>query len=221
MNWFVATFRSSIGKKLVMALTGLLFCFFLAVHLIGNFFIFAGEKAFNGYSAHLHAYGPLLSAAEAGLVVFALLHIFFAGLLYFQNLLARPKGYVMKKSVLRKNAPGGQTVSSRLQPYTGLYILIFVIIHLFAFTFVDREAQGGLFKMVSTAFGNPLYGAFYMFSVIVVAFHVRHGFWSAFQTIGANHPKYMPTIKALSVFFAWVIGICFSSIPAYLFLVAP
>jgi succinate dehydrogenase cytochrome b subunit len=220
MNWFVATFRSSIGKKLVMASTGLLFCLFLVTHLIGNFFIYAGEDAFNGYSAHLHDFGPLLRVAETGLVVFALLHIFFATLLYFQNFLARPKGYIMKKSVLHKTAPGGQTLSSRLQPYTGLYILVFVVIHLFAFTFVDRQAQGGLFKMVSTAFGNPLYAAFYMFSVIVVAFHVRHGFWSAFQTIGANHPKYMPAVRVVSVVFALIVGICFSSIPAYLFLTA-
>ncbi|MBW2094417.1 MAG: succinate dehydrogenase cytochrome b subunit [Deltaproteobacteria bacterium] len=220
MNWFIATFRSSIGKKLVMAITGLSFCLFLALHLVGNFFYYGGGSAFEGYSAHLHQRLVLLRLAEGGLIFFAVLHILFAAILYFQNLAARPTGYVMKKSVVRKETPGGQTISSRLMPYTGLYILVFVIIHLFAFTFVDRSAGGGLYRMVTTAFHNPFYAAFYVFSVIVVGFHINHGFWSAFQTIGANHPKYMPTIKIISVVYALIIGVCFSSIPVFIFLSA-
>lgn len=220
MNWFIATFRSSIGKKLVMAITGLSFSVFLALHLVGNFFYYGGGSAFEGYSAHLHEHPALLRLAEGGLIFFALLHIFFGAVLYFQNLAARPQGYVMKKSVIRKTAPGGQTVSSRLQAYTGLYILAFVIIHLFAFTFVDRSAGGGLFRIVTAAFQNPLYAAFYVFSVIVVGFHINHGFWSAFQTIGANHPKYMPAIKFISVLYALIIGVCFSSIPVFIYLSA-
>jgi len=220
MNWFFATFRSSVGKKLVMAITGLSFCFFLALHLVGNFFYYGGGTAFEGYTAHLHERFVLLRLAEGGLIFFALLHILFAAILYFQNLASRPQGYVMKKSVIRKTAPGGQTVSSRLMPYTGLYILVFVVIHLFAFTFVDKSAGGGLYHMVTTAFQNLYYAAFYVFTMIVVGFHINHGFWSAFQTIGANHPKYMPAIKIISVVYALIIGICFSSIPVFIFLSA-
>jgi len=220
MNWFIATFTSSIGKKLVMAITGLSFSLFLVLHLVGNFFYYGGGPAFEGYSAQLHEHPALLRLAEGGLILFALLHILFGAFLYFQNLAARPQGYVMKKSVIRKKAPGGQTVSSRLQAYTGLYILVFVIIHLFAFTFVDRNAVGGLYRMVTTAFQNPFYAAFYVFSVIVVGFHINHGFWSAFQTIGANHPKYMPAIKMISVLYALIIGVCFSSIPVFIYLSA-
>jgi len=220
VSWFTATFMSSIGKKLVMAITGLSFCLFLAMHLVGNFFYYGGGSAFEGYSAHLHERLVLLRLAEGGLIFFALLHILFGGILYFQNLAARPKGYVMKKSVIRKTTPGGQTVSSRLQAYTGLYILVFVIIHLFAFTFVDRTAGGGLYRIVTTAFQDPLYAAFYVFSVIVVGFHINHGFWSAFQTIGANHPKYMPAVKVISMVYALIIGACFSSIPVFIFLSA-
>ncbi|MEJ2025494.1 MAG: succinate dehydrogenase, partial [Deltaproteobacteria bacterium] len=102
--------------------------------------------------------------------------------------------------------------------YTGLYILVYVIFHLLAFTFVDRSAGGGLYRIVTTAFQNPFYAAFYVFSVIVVGFHVSHGFWSAFQTIGANHPKYMPAIKIISMGYALIIGICFSSIPIFIYL---
>jgi succinate dehydrogenase / fumarate reductase cytochrome b subunit len=218
MNWFIATLRSSIGKKLVMAFTGLSFCLFLGLHLVGNFFYYGGGAAFEGYSAHLHERLVLLRLAEGGLIVLALLHILFGAVLYFQNLAARPTGYVMKKSVLRKTSPGGQTISSRLQAYTGLYILVYVIFHLFAFTFVDRTAGGGLYRIVTTTFQNPVYAAFYVFSVIVVGFHVSHGFWSAFQTIGANHPKYMPAIKIISMGYALIIGICFSSIPIFIYL---
>ena len=220
MNWFIATFRSSIGKKLLMAITGFTFCLFLALHLVGNFFYYGGGVAFEGYSAHLHEHAVLLRISEGGLILLALLHILFAAILYFQNLAARPQGYVMKKSVIRKTNPGGQTISSRLMPYTGLYILVFVIIHLFAFTFVDKSAGGGLYRIVTTAFHNPYYVAFYVFTMIVVGFHIKHGFWSGFQTIGANHPKYMPAIKVISVVFAWIIGVCFSSIPVFIFLSA-
>lgn len=220
MNWFVATFRSSIGKKLILSITGLSFCLFLAAHLVGNFFYYGGGAVFEGYSAHLHERIFLLRLAEGGLIFFALLHILFGAVLYFQNLAARPHGYVMKKSVIRKTSPGGQTISSRLQAYTGLYILVFVLFHLFAFTFVDTNAAGGLYRMVTTAFHNPGYAAFYVFSVIVVGFHINHGFWSAFQTLGANHPKYMPAIKFISVLYALIIGVCFSSIPVFIYLSA-
>ncbi len=220
MNWFIATFASPIGKKLVMAITGLSFCLFLSVHLVGNFFYYGGGAAFEGYSAELHRHFVLLPIAESGLVCFALLHIFFGAFLYFQNLAARPARYIMKKRVLRKKVPGGQTISSRLQPYTGLYLIGFVIIHLFAFTFVNTAAGGGLYRMVTTAFRNPYYAAFYVFSLIVVGFHVKHGFWSAFQTLGANHPKYMPVIKVITVLFAFIVAVCFSSIPVFIFLSA-
>jgi succinate dehydrogenase / fumarate reductase, cytochrome b subunit len=218
MNWFIAAFVSSIGKKLVMAITGLSFCLFLILHLVGNFFYYGGAAAFQGYSAQLHQRVVLLPIAEGGLICFALLHILLGVILYFQNLAARPAGYIMRKSVLRKKAPGGQTISSRLQAYTGLYILVFLIIHLFAFTFVNTVAGGGLYRIVTNAFRNPYYGAFYVFSLIVVGFHVKHGFWSAFQTLGANHPKYMPVIKVATVLFAFIIAVCFSSIPVFIFL---
>jgi succinate dehydrogenase / fumarate reductase cytochrome b subunit len=211
MAWIIETFASSIGKKTVMAITGLIFCSFLMAHLIGNATIYLGKGSFISYSEHLHAYGLALNALEWGLVVCALLHIFFATLLYFQNLRARPIGYVMKKGA------GGQTISSRIVPYTGLYILVFVIIHLLRFTFRDREAQT-IFDVVAGTFQDPLYVIFYIFSVVVVAFHVKHGLWSAFQTIGANHSKYMPAIKGISLLFSLLVGVSLGSIPLFIFL---
>jgi succinate dehydrogenase / fumarate reductase cytochrome b subunit len=211
MIWFIRTVTSSIGKKLLMAITGLIFCSFLAFHLIGNLMIYGGKDAFNGYSEHLHSLGLLVNAVEVGLLVCALIHIFFAALLYFENLRARPVGYAMKKGA------GGQTISSRIMPYTGLYLLVFVIIHLFTFHFVEKTDQG-IYQIVAGVFSRPAYVLFYIFSMAVAFFHIKHGFWSAFQTIGANHPKYMPFIRGMSLIFSLVVGVVFGSVPLFMFL---
>ena len=209
MNWLLRNFVLSIGKKIIMAVTGLIFCLFLTIHLLGNLIIYGGMNSFNSYSDYLHAFGVLVTAAEIGLLACALFHIFFAALLYVENLRARPIGYVMKKGA------GGQTISSRIVPYTGLYILVFVTIHLLRFTFRDRSAQS-VFEVVSGTFQDPGYVVFYIFSVIVVAFHVKHGLWSACQTMGANHPKYTPAIKGISLLFSLLVGVSLGSIPLFI-----
>jgi succinate dehydrogenase / fumarate reductase, cytochrome b subunit len=209
MNGFIKTLFLSIPKKQMMALTGLSFCAFLAVHLFGNLTIYGGEQRFNAYSEHLHSFGLLINAAEIGLLVLAIIHILLAALLYLENWQARPVRYVMKKNA------GGRTISSTLMPYTGLYLLVFVILHLLTFHFVDYRSQG-IFRLVSDVFSNPGYVVFYAFSMIVAAFHVKHGFWSAFQTLGANHPKYMPLIRTVSLIFSLFVAAGFGSIPVFM-----
>ena len=209
MDWLLNTFRSSIGKKLIMAITGLSFCLFLGVHLLGNLTIYGGSGSFNAYSDKLHSFGALITAAEWGLLLFALLHVCMGALLYFQNLWARPTRYVMKRNA------GGRTWSSMIMPYTGLYLLVFVIIHLFTFHFVERGDQG-LFPIVAAVFHRPGYVVFYLFSMLVAAFHIKHGFWSAFQSIGANHPKYTPLIRGVAVVFSVAVVLGFGSIPLFI-----
>ena len=211
MIWFVNTFKASIGKKLVMSLTGLSFCLFLAVHFIGNFFLYVGPEYFNSYVEHLHALGLLVNAAEAGLIILAVCHIIFALTLYLQNNAARPTQYAVKKNA------GGQTLASRLMPYTGLYILFFVIIHLITFKFADHTGIT-VYDIVNRAFSSPGYLVFYAVSMILVGLHITHGLWSAFQTLGANHPKYMPAIQKLSWIYAVIIGVGFGLIPIYMFI---
>jgi succinate dehydrogenase / fumarate reductase cytochrome b subunit len=206
MNWIVTTLRSSIGKKLMMALTGLAFVGFLAAHLAGNLTLYGGKQAFNAYAEKLHSLGPLLKVFELGLIAFALIHIATGLWLFWENRRARPVPYAQHAS------RGGRTLSSRTMPYTGLIILAFVVFHLSNFTFSDKT-QTTIFDIVSRAFSNPLYVAAYAAAMIVVGLHVRHGFWSAFQTIGANHPKYMPAISAVSVAAGFVVGIGFGLIP--------
>jgi succinate dehydrogenase / fumarate reductase cytochrome b subunit len=209
MRWLMQTLGSSIGKKLMMALTGLAFIGFLAVHLIGNLSIYGGRAAFNAYAEKLHSLGPILTVFELGLLGLALLHIATGLLLFVQNLRARPQRYSMDKRA------GGRTYSSITMPYTGLLILAFVVFHLINFSFVDKT-DTTIFDIVSQAFAQPFYVVTYIFAMIVVAFHVRHGLWSAFQSIGVNHPKYMPAVMILSLVFSLFVGFGFGLLPIYI-----
>jgi succinate dehydrogenase / fumarate reductase cytochrome b subunit len=208
MNWVLPVLFSSIGKKAVMAITGLMFCLFLGVHLIGNLTLYGGEDPFLAYSARLHALGPVVHLVELGLLLFAVLHVSLALILYIENWRARPVGYVIKKT------RGGRTWSSALMPYTGLYLLGFVIVHLSTFHFVDRTHQT-IYQIVVQSFSKPGYVIFYVLSTVIAALHVKHGLWSSFQTIGANHPKYMPVIKGGSLLFSLGIALGFGSIPLF------
>jgi succinate dehydrogenase / fumarate reductase cytochrome b subunit len=208
MHWLLRIFISSLGKKLVMAITGLCFCLFLFVHLLGNLTIYGGNSMFNAYAGHLQSFGPLLNAVEIGLVLLALLHISFGLLLFIENIRARPIRYAVKKNA------GGRTWSSSIMPYTGLYLFAFILIHLLSFRFIGSSTRT-VSELVAAAFTIKGYVAFYVFSVIVAALHVRHGFWSAFQTVGLNHPKYFPLIQGASLLFSFALGIGFASIPIF------
>ena len=209
MSWLIRIFGSSIGKKLLMAFTGLSFIGFLCVHLAGNLTLYKGGAAFNRYAERLHTLGPILTVFEFGLLAFALIHVTTGIILFIQNLKARSVPYEYDRRA------GGRTLSSVTMPYTGLIILAFVIFHLINFSFVDKS-QRTIFEIVSAAFANPVYMVIYVFVMIVLALHVRHGFWSAFQTIGANHPKYMPAIIILSVVVCLIFGFGFGLLPIYL-----
>ena len=100
-------------------------------------------------------------------------------------------------------------------PYTGLYLLTFVLIHVLTFRFADLNGQT-IFDMVKAAFASPYYIVFYVFSVVVAGLHVRHGLWSAFQTLGVYHPKYFPLIRGASLLFGFFIAVGFASIPLFL-----
>ena len=213
MNWITGTLGSSIGKKLMMAITGFSFCGFLAAHLAGNLTIYGGKEAFNGYAEHLHSLGPLLTVAELVLLAFFLAHVITGLTLFLQNLKARPKRYAVNKSA------GGRTFGSATMPYTGALLLAFIIFHLLNFHFVDKS-NTTIFNIVSDAFSNTGYVLIYILAMVVAAVHVSHGFWSAFQTLGANHPKFMPLIRTVGIAFAVAIGVGFGFLPIYIFLLA-
>jgi len=212
MDWLVKTFTSSIGKKQVMAVTGLAFCVFIAVHLMGNLTLYAGKDSFLSYVDHLHSVEALVTLAEFGLIFFAVLHIGMGLYLFLENRKARPVSYAVDKSA------GGRTIGSRTAPYTGALILVFVIVHLIKFRFVDKMTINDFVILSNTFADFSFWTLFYIAGVIVVAVHVSHGLWSGFQTLGLSHPKYMPWVERLGIIFSLIIGIGFGSIPVFLFL---
>ncbi len=213
MNWLLRTLGASIGKKLMMAVTGLCFIGFLMVHLAGNLTLYGGGDMFNAYAEHLHKLGPLVTVAEFVLSAMAIIHIATGLTLFYQNLKARPSRYQVSKW------GGGRTISSATMPYTGIIILAFLIMHLLSFRFINMEGTT-IFSVITTVFDNPLYVFVYVGAMVVVTLHVSHGFWSLFQTIGANHPKYMPAIQILGLGISLVFGIGFGFIPVYLSFIA-
>jgi len=215
MKWLTTTLGTSIGKKLMMAVTGLSFIGFLAVHLAGNLSIYGGADAFNSYAGHLHALGPLLGVAEFVLLGLFIIHVLSGLILFWQNFSARPSRYAVNRN------PGGKTIGSATMPYTGFLILLFILFHLTNFSrfFVDQTGTT-IFQIVSTAFQNPIYVGLYVLAMVTVALHVSHGFWSLFQTFGLNHPKYMPAINAGGLILSLVFGLGFGFLPIYISFIA-
>jgi len=213
MKWFLNIIGTSIGKKLMMALTGLSFCFFLLIHLAGNLAVYGGKDAFNSYAERLHSLGTIITVSEWGLLLFAIIHVLFGATLFYENLVARPSRYSVKKSA------GGSGLGSATMPYTGFILLIFIAFHLFNFHFTDKTNQT-IFQIMVSTFARLECVIIYVVAVLAAAIHISHGFWSAFQTIGANHPKYMPFIRGASLVYSLIIGIGFGIIPLYILLVS-
>ena len=213
MNWYLYLLGSSVGKKVLMAVTGLGLIGFLAVHLLGNFMAFAGAAAFNGYAAKLHSLQPYLSVFNIGLAALGIVHIVIGALLFIDNLKARPTRYHVYKN------PGGRTVASNTMPYTGALILIFVILHLFKFTFVDKSTVP-IYQQMAATFANPIWVIVYVVAMVIVAVHISHGFWSMFQTLGLNHSSHMVLIMKLGLVVTLLFGIGFGILPVYLLIIA-
>lgn len=201
--------ESSIGKKMMVALAGLLLCGFLLMHLAGNLFLFVGDKAFNHYAEMLEK-NPLLPVAEIGLVVLFLIHIALSVRARMANAAARPIGY---EAVADK---GGRTPGSRTMAVSGSLLLLFIIVHIKTFRFAPEELrETNIYKVVTDWFHNPLYAGFYVLALIGLGLHLSHGFQSAFQTLGINHPRYTPTIRKVGLAFAVLVALGFMSMPIY------
>ncbi|VEN75245.1 Succinate dehydrogenase [Candidatus Desulfarcum epimagneticum] len=202
-------FRTSVGKKIIMSATGLCFCGFIAIHLFGNLMIYGGKSLFNAYVKALHSLGALITVFEFILLALALLHVTAGAVIFVQNLRARPRRYFKNKS------SGGRTPGSATMPYTGLIMALFIIFHLMDFHFAPREGTT-VFDIAAQVFSRAGYVIAYVIAVIAAALHISHGFWSAFQTLGAHHPRYMPAIKGIGILFSLAVGIGFGLIPIFM-----
>ncbi|MDE2142068.1 MAG: succinate dehydrogenase cytochrome b subunit [Elusimicrobia bacterium] len=201
--------ESSIGKKIMVALAGLLLCGFLITHLAGNLLLFVGGPAFNRYAQMLES-NPLLPLAEGGLFVLFLIHIALSVRARMINMAARPVAYQTSSD------KGGRTPGSRTMAVSGSLILLFIIIHVATIKYQVGGAKGpDLFAHVTTWFANPLYAGFYVLALIGVGLHLSHGVQSAFQTLGVNHPRYTPLIRKAGIAFAALIALAFASMPLY------
>lgn len=212
-------FRSSIGRKHLVAITGLLLCGFLVSHLAGNFLLLVGSDAFNIYASNLASLGSLLYVVEAVLALIFLVHLYLAARLNIENYQSRGK-YQMKKRTGR-----GTTFMSATMPWTGLVLLVFIILHLMNLKFgsyYETEVGGvkmrDMYRTTMEYFQNPVSVAWYVFAMTCAGLHTAHGFASAFQSLGLNFPKYYPKIKFISYLYAISIagGFAFLSVWAYL-----
>jgi len=205
MGWLGSLYRSSIGKKSIMAASGLLLALFLLAHLLGNSVSFLGREAFNAYAEKLHSVGSLIYLFEIGLLGLFLVHIITGIILYLENLGARPSRYSVNTS------EGGRSLGSRTMPYTGVIILIFIIVHLMNFHFTDKSVP--VADLVRQLLSRPGLASFYILSLLAVALHLSHGAWSLFQSIGLNHEKYNQLLLKGALVFSILVGTVFILIP--------
>ena len=225
MNWFVRFLTSSIGKKLIMSLTGLFLCLFLVVHLAGNLQLLLddGGEAFNIY-AYVMTHNPLIKAVSYGTYFFIILHAIQGIILAIQNRKARKSKY----SVTVTRTTGTNSFAARQMALLGSLILIFIGIHMGDFWWKMKSGQTSmekydsfqfevqnLYEKVDATFANEWIVLFYVISMIGLSFHLLHGFQSAFQTLGLNHNKYTPFIKGLGRGFAIIVPALFALIPIY------
>ena len=223
MKWLLDLFTSSLGKKLVMSLTGLFLILFLAVHLAGNLQLLKhdGGKAFNVYAEFMTT-NPVVKVISYGNYFFILLHISLAVLLSRKNRLARGSdGYAV-------NSGKSSAWSSRNMGILGTIILIFLVIHMKDFwaqmhwggiataQYEGKEVKD-LFRIVALAFSQGWYVGLYVICMVALGFHLWHGFTSAFQTLGINHQKYNSIIHFVGKAFAIIVPALFALIPIMMF----
>ena len=221
MSWFSHLLTTSIGRKLIMSLTGLFLILFLVVHLAGNLQLLlddGGEK-FNLYAKFMTT-NPLIKTVSYGLYFFILVHAFQGFALWNKNRSARGTGYAVNKT----RSVGTSAFASKNMGWLGTIIFIFILIHMYQFwlqmkmdvvPYVTIEGMDvkNLYDPVAIAFQNVGYVIFYVVSMIVIAIHLWHGFQSSFQTLGLNHKKYTPFIKGLGKVYAVVVPFLFALIP--------
>ena len=216
MNSLLKKLSSSIIKKQIIAITGLLLYGFLVAHLVGNCLLYLGPEAFNTY-AHTLTQSPLIYPAEALLALIFLTHIILAIWLTVENKRARPESYYKKRKTGR-----GATFASSTMTITGPIILIFLVFHILHFKFgpyysvaYKDTSMRNLYLVVIEYFRNPLSVVWYLFAMLALGLHLSHGLWSAFQSLGLHHPKYSKCLRLKSQIFAFLIAGGFAALPVY------
>ncbi|MFH0909653.1 MAG: succinate dehydrogenase cytochrome b subunit [bacterium] len=217
---------SSVGRKLVNGLTGAALLGFIVVHLGGNLTLFVGPDLFNSYAHHLESLGPLLWLAEAGLLAFVLFHVVSGASVWLDGFRARPEAYEVDSS---KDGPSRKSLASRSMIITGSTLAIFIPLHVWMFKFnggashPTAELHGltvkDLYATVETAFQQPAVVAFYVVVMLLLGLHLRHGFWSAIQTLCALKPACSASIYTMGLAFALLVAGAFVVLPLWFYFV--
>ncbi len=203
---------SSVGRKILMAITGLSLSLFMAFHLFGNLFLFVGEAAFNGYVEKLHKLGFLIRIAEFFLVLFVGSHAYSGTLLWIKNRKAKKN----TRSYSKENTPS----AARYAAFTGSIVFIFLATHWSTFWYkFNFDMQGMSYYYVvtesSVGFGSQTVSIFYIIAIALLGYHLKHGIASAGQTLGIVGTKYEKIYNNISAIFWFWIPLGFISIPVW------
>jgi len=225
MGWLSDALKSSLGRKLVMALTGLFLVLFLVGHLLGNMLLFAndGGQAFNEYARFMTS-TPIIQALSLITYASIIIHVVYSIIITRKNRGARPIAYAVN------TASANSLWTSRNMGVLGTIVLIFLVIHMKSFWYqmkfgempmVNYQGAGefkDLYSIVAEAFTQWWYVALYVVAMFGLAFHLSHGFKSAFQTLGLTHKKYTPLIESVGFWFAIVVPVLFALMPVVMYI---
>jgi succinate dehydrogenase cytochrome b subunit len=223
-------FGSPVGRKLITGITGLGLVAFVVLHMVGNLAFFQSDQAYNEYSHFLTGLGPLFYAVEFGLLAMFAFHIYLGVSIWLGKRKARPTGYDQSRSA---GGPSRQTLASRSMILTGLILMAFLFFHLYSFKFGPGGPGNGdaaflvgydgaepirdLAKLVRLKFSQPLYAFGYSGTMLLLIVHLRHGVWSAFQSLGALKPSVSPLVYAIGGLLGAGIGAGFVLVPLGLY----
>lgn len=210
-------YSSPIGKKLITGLTGLGLAVFVLVHMVGNLLLFVGHDAYNAYAHHLESWGPLLWTVESILAAVFLIHAIAGIQIYLGKRRARPTDYATYNS---KGEPSLQTLSSRTMIMTGGVLAVFLVIHLLNFklgtqytTNLDGQPVRDLARLVVEKFQQPEYAFSYSGVMVLLGFHLRHGIWSALQSLGTLTKSIRLAVYGFSLIMGIAIAAGFIALP--------
>ena len=217
MSFLAAFLSGSIGRKMLMGATGLLLIAFLAYHLFGNLLLYAGPVPFNEHSHSLLS-NPLIYVAEIGLVVLFAAHLVSGVLVYRSGAAARPRSYSKRRWA---GHTSHKSWASTTMILSGLVVLVFVPLHLWTFKFgahyaaPDHPEMRDLHRLVVEEFQKPGYVAWYVVAMVVIGFHLWHGFGSAFESLGVGYRK---GLRRFGQLLAVLLTAGFASIPIAIYL---